>query len=436
MKDGTEHVNRRRFLRSAAAAGAAAAGLTILGATARGQGKVLKACLVGCGGRGNGAARDFLGAGEFLKRHGYPGLEVRVTAVADAYGDRAGGAAGGLKVPKDKVFVGFDAYQKALDSGVDVMVTATPPAFRPVHFAAAVAAGKHVFFEKPVAVDPPGARTIMAVGELAKKKGLSVVAGTQRRHSKGYTANAKAVLADKVIGRILGGRVSWCGGALWKRPRQAGWSNREYLVRNWVSFAEMSGDHIVEQHVHNLDVANWFLGSHPVAAAGFGGRARRETGNQFDFFSVDLEYPGGIRIHSTCRQVNGCAGGVWEHLVGQKGSTRCGGGTRLDDRDVKIEWPEFTGHGNPYVNEHVDLIKSILAGDEAEPINEAKNVAEATLTAIMSRMSTYTGQRITWEEVMDPTHKWGATTCIPRAADFEKGEVPLPKEVPAVPGRA
>jgi predicted dehydrogenase len=415
-------------MRRAVTASAATAGLTILGATARGQGKTLKAGLIGCGGRGNGAARNFLEAGKFA------GVNVQIAGVADAMPDRAQGTAKGLKVPDDKVFIGFDAYKKLLDTDIDVMINATPPAFRPVHLRAAIEAGKHVFMEKPVAVDPPGARAIMEAGKLAREKGLNVVAGTQRRHSKGYQANAKVVVEDGVIGKLVGGRVSWCGGRLWFRRRQNDWSNREYLVRNWVSFAEMSGDHIVEQHVHNLDILNWFMGHPPVAAIGFGGRARRQTGNMFDFHSIDFEFPGGIHVHSTCRQINGCANWVGEHLVGTKGSTRCGGGTRPDDKSVRPDSPPFNGHGNPYVNEHVDLIKGIT--NEETYWNEAQNVAEATLMAIMGRMSGYTGQRIAWDELMNPKHKWGSFTCEPTALAFEKGEVPVPKEVPAVPGKA
>ena len=424
MQQQPRNVSRRHFMR---AASAATAGLTILGATARGQGKVIKAGLVGCGGRGNGAARNFLEAGKFL------GVNVQITGVADAMGDRGTGTGQGLKVPKERIFVGFDGYKKLLDSDIDVMINATPPAFRPVHFEAAIKAGKHVFMEKPVAVDPPGARTIIEMGKVAKQKGLNVVAGTQRRHSRGYQENAKAVVEDGIIGKILGGRISWCGGRLWFRPRQEGWSNREYLVRNWVSFAEMSGDHICEQHVHNLDVLNWFMGAPPVACVGFGGRARRQTGNMFDFHSIDFEFPGGVRIHSTCRQINGCTNWVGEHLVGAKGTTGCGGGTRPDDGNVKMQRIDFKGHGNPYVNEHANLLKGIL--NEKQYINESQNVAEATMAAIMGRMSGYTGQRIAWADVMNPAHKWGRTSCEPTALAFEKGEVPVPKEVPAVPGK-
>ena len=188
------------------------------------------------------------------------------------------------------MFGGYDGYRKVLAlSDVDMVILGTPPAFRPVHFEAAIKAGKHVFMEKPVAVDPPGARKVMEAGDLAKQKGLAVVAGTQRRYQKVYRENAYAV-SHGAIGRILGGRIWWCGGALWYTHREANESDADYMVRNWVSFAEMSGDHIVEQHVHNIDVANWFIGRPPKMALGFGGRARRKTGDQFDFFSIDYDY--------------------------------------------------------------------------------------------------------------------------------------------------
>ena len=417
---------RRPMRRSFAKTAAATASLTVLGAAARGQGRTLTAGLIGCGGRGSGAAKQFIEAGTFLK------LNARLTAVADAYPDRASRVAGQHKIPRNRVFVGFDAYRKLLDSGVDVVLLATPPNFRPGHLEAAIQAGKHVFMEKPVAVDPPGARKIMAAGKLAARKGLSIVAGTQRRHQKNYIATARLV-ADGAIGRIRGGRVSWCQRRLWLSRRRPEWSNREYIIRNWYSFLQTSGDHIIEQHVHNLDVLRWFTGTHPTAATGFGGRARRETGNQFDFFSVDLEFGDGARVHSTCRQIDGCTDWVGEHLVGTKGSTNCCGGIQLRDQSQKLKWPTIPGHDNPYVNEHADLLKSIVDG---KPLIEAQNVAEATMAAIMGRISAYTGQRVAWDDCMNPKHKWGGLRVQPTAEDFEKGDVPMPAEEAApVPGR-
>jgi predicted dehydrogenase len=286
--------------------------------------------------------------------------------------------------------------------------------------------------EKPVAVDPPGVRRVIEAGELAKRKGLGVVAGTQRRHQANYLRTQYAI-EHGAIGQIAGGCVWWCGGALWYKTKEPGESDADYMVRNWVSFTEMSGDHIVEQHVHNLDVANWYIGHPPKTALGFGGRARRKTGNQFDFFSIDLDYGDGCHIHSMCRQVNGCDGGVREFFRGTRGETLGGGGLKLTRKRREIEVPDFPEHGGPYVQEHVDLLNSILAG---KPLNEARNVAESNLTAIMGRISAYTGKLIKWSDLTENKDSpWYNLTLKPTAEDFEKGEVVAPPDdIAAVPG--
>jgi len=386
------------------------------------QKKSFKVGLIGCGGRGKGAIRNNLSAGKAL------GIEVKVVALADAYQDRVHGAQKmlakeGHEVPANRCFVGFDAYKKLIATDVEIVLMATPPNFRPWHFAAAIEAGKHVFMEKPVAVDPVGCRKIMEAGKLAAQKKLGVVAGTQRRHSANYIANQKLV-AEGAIGKILSGQIYWCMGKLWFKKRKKEWDPAEYLVRNWVSFTEMSGDHICEQHVHNIDIANWFLGGHPLVAVGFGGRARRQTGDQFDFFSIDFEYPGGVHIQSMCRQVNGCWNRVGEHLVGEKGTTSCGG--RID-ATPKVKMPKLK-RSDPYMQEHYDLMESLLKG---QPLMEAQNVAEATLAAVMGRISAYTGQKVTWDEMMKSDFH-----LKPTPEDFETGKVVLPREEPPVPGKA
>jgi len=407
-------LSRRDFMRTAAATGAT---LTVLGATARGQGKIFKIGLVGCGGRGMGAVATTIAAGQSLQ------VEVKMAAAADYFKEPVELAAQRYEIAKDRCFVGPDAYKKLCESDVDLVLLGAPPVFRPPHLEAAVKAGKHIFMEKPVAVDPPGCRKVYATGEKATEKKLCVVAGTCLRHSPGYAATRKVVAEDGAIGKLLGGAIYYCVGQLWRNPRKEGWSDAEYLVRNWVNFTAMSGDHIVEQYVHTLDMLDWHVGAHPVATAGFGGRARRKTGDQFDFFSVDLEYPDGIHIHSMCRQVNGCYSNVSEYLVGEKGTTNCGGGV-----NPGVPLPEVPGHGNPYVQEHVDLLNAILKG---EPLNETQNVAEATLGAVMSRISTYTGQRVTWDEMMKSDF-----ACKPSAEDFEKGEAKAPPDdVAAIPGK-
>ena len=437
MKKRDTGVSRRDFMRGAAAAGAALGGLTILGATAKGQGKTFKVGLVGCGGRGRGAMLNHIEAAKALN------LNVQVTALADAYMHEHSipMAAASLKkasqeVPESHCFVGFDAYRKLIDSGVDIVLMATPPVFRPVHFAAAVAAGKHVFMEKPVAVDPVGGRRIIEAGEQAKAKGLSIVAGTQRRHHRDYLATYK-LIQDGVIGQIRGGAVWWCDTQQRARARQPGWSDRDYMVYNWSNFVEMSGDHIIEQHVHNIDVANWFLGGPPSLAVGFGGRARRKTGNQFDFFSVDFQYKIGpskrqpVHIHSMSRQVNKCWNREAEEFVGEKGyvmTTR----VRLYDRS-KVKKPDIPGHVSPYVQEHIDLLKSIAGGKE--PLNEAQQVAESTLTGIMGRISAYTGQAVRFSDVAKETGQFGKLALKPGPLDFEKGDVAAPKDdVIPIPG--
>jgi len=399
----TGEVSRRDFIKTTAAVSLAAMGVSTNRIFAAGSGKI-RVGLIGCGGRGNGALNNCLAAGKHI------GREMEVVATADWFKSRAEGTGKKHNVPEERCFYGADAYKKLLRTNIDVVCIATSPNFRPVHFEAAVKAGKHVFMEKPVAVDPPGGRKIIEAGELAKRKGLGVVAGTQRRHQSGYRRNAYAIERG-AIGKILGGCVWWCGGALWYRRKNPNESDADYLVRNWVSFTEMSGDHIVEQHVHNLDVANWFIGHPPDNALGFGGRARRKTGDQFDFHSIDLDYGDGCRIHSMCRQINGTDGRVSEFFAGT---------------------PE---HGGPYVQEHVDLLNSILKG---EPLNEARNVAEATLTAIMGRISTYTGKLVRWKDMMENKDSpWYKLTCKPTAKDFEEGDVKAPPDdVVAIPGRA
>lgn len=420
----TDGVSRRDFIKTSAAVSLAAMGVGTNRIFAAGSDK-FRVALIGCGGRGKGALSNCLAAGKHI------GREMEVVATADWFKDRAVGAGKKHGVPEERCFYGADAYKKLLETNVDVVSIATSPNFRPVHFEAAIKAGTHVFMEKPVAVDPPGGRKIIEAGELAREKGLGVVAGTQRRHQRGYRRNAYAI-EHGAIGKILGGCVYWCGGALWHRKESNVDTDADYLVRNWVSFTEMSGDHIVEQHVHNLDVANWFIGNPPKTALGFGGRARRKTGDQFDFFSIDFDYGDGCRIHSMCRQINGTDGGVREFFRGAEGESWGGGGLKSEK---KIEIPEFPEHGGPYVQEHVDLLNSIIDG---KPLNEARNVAESTLTAIMGRMSAYTGKLIKWSDMMENKESpWYNYTCKPSAEDFEKGPVTAPEDdVAAIPGKA
>lgn len=418
---------RRNFIKNVAIAGAAISALPLFNVRAQGAGKKFKVGLVGCGGRGNGALENHIEAAKAL------GHEIEVYAVADFFQDRADATAKKHGVPADRIYLGATGYRKLMEQPIDIVLLATPPIFRPTHFEAAVNAGKNIFFEKPVAVDPVGARKVIELGEVAKQKGLSVVAGTQRRHQGSYLRNQFAV-ANGAIGKIVGGTVSWCGGKLWFKERNPGEADDSYLVRNWTSFSEMSGDHIVEQHLHNLDVANWFLGRPPQTAVGFGGRARRQTGDQFDFFSVDFNYGEDVHIHSMCRQVSGTYGNVSEFFTGTEGNT-FGGGKMSSAKLASLKVPEFKTHENPYVEEHIALLDSIVKG---QPINAARTVAESTLTAIMGRIACYTGSIVRWSDLATKTDSpWYNLALSPSAADFENGTVVAPKDnVVPIPGEA
>lgn len=415
------HLPRRQFLSTLAVTGAGLAFAPKLFAVGEKPAKI-RVALIGAGGRGTQALQNFRVAAKFL------GLSVEVTAVADAFASTAVSAGNNVGVPPARCYGGFDSYQKAIASGCEYVILATPPSFRPLHFAAAVEAGKHCFIEKPVAVDPVGARAIIAAGETARTKGLGVVAGTQRRHSAEYLRN-KALIDAGAIGAIRGGVVQWNGVVPWVKRRQKGDTDADYLARNWVNFTCMSGDHIVEQHVHNLDVAVWFIGRLPISALGFGGRARRETGDQFDFFSVDYDFGDGVHIHSQCRQISGTAQRVGELFTGTAGTAFGGGkvsGKRVDVAPVKLD------DDNPYVQEHIALIRGALTG---KPLNEARQVAESTAVAIMGRISAYTGDQVRWADIMsDENAAHYSQTCQPTAVDFERGSVKLPSETPAIPG--
>lgn len=417
-------INRRTFLGNSTLAGVSLAASSLFAAPASGSSKTIKVALIGCGGRGNGALENFLEACKIL------GITAETVAVADAFKDKSDAAGKKFNVPAEHCFDGYDSYQKVMASDCDYVLMATPPAFRPVHFAAAVEAGKHCFIEKPVAVDPVGAHSVIATGEKAAAKGLAVVAGTQRRHMADYLRN-KARIDAGAIGEIKGGIVQWNGTVPWTKTRNPGETDASYLTRNWLNFSEMSGDHIVEQHVHNLDVAVWFLGRLPVSALGFGGRARRKTGNMFDFFSVDFDFGDDVHIHSQCRQISGTYQHVGEMFTGTEGS--CFGGGKLKGKTVEI--PEIkVDSDNGQVQEHVDMIRSVIAG---KPLNDAKRIAEVTLVAIMGRMSAYSGDMLRWNDVM--TNKDSPLfnfACTPGPLDFEKGPVTMPEEVPPIPGKA
>jgi predicted dehydrogenase len=385
-------VTRRGMLKaSAAAATFAAMGNNFAHAAG---GDTIKLGLVGCGGRGRGAAGDSLRSSE----------GVELVTIGDLFQDKADqtfddfskrSADKGWKVAKNKVHFGWDAYKAVLAEDIDVVILATPPGFRPMMIEAAIAAGKHVFAEKPVCVDPVGANRIIEAGKVAAQKKLAIVAGTQRRHQPSYIETIKRI-HDGAIGKIISGSVYWMQGGTRFTPRQPGWSDTEYQIRNWPYFCWLSGDCITEQHVHQLDVANWVIGSHPKFAVSMGFRALRNEGNIYDFFSTELEYPEGQKVISMSRQIDNCYARVSEVFRGTKGDANAEGKIEPTEGDM---WKYDPGEKdvNPYVQEHADLIASIRAG---KPLNEATRVAESCLTAIMSRISAYTGKLVRWVDMV------------------------------------
>ncbi len=384
------------------------------------DGRLLKAGLIGCGGRGTGAAINYLDAG--------PNLQI--TALGDVFRDKLDQCREQLKVKKgveiteENCFVGFDCYEKVIDSGVDVVLLVTPPHFRPAHIEAAINAGKHVFMEKPCAVDPVGARRVMIAAERAKEKGLCIVSGTIRRSQKDFMETRRRV-ANGEIGEIVSAHIIRNGGSLWVIRRQPGWSDMEYMLRNWANFCWLSGDHIVEQFIHEIDVMNWYLGKNPVKAIGWGGRQRRVTGDQYDFFSIEYIYDNGMHTHCAARQITGCSNLTKQFIVGTEGFADARG-TLYNLKGEEI-WkypkpaeddPDQTwAVKDPFVQEHVNLVTAIRTGNI---INDAEAQVNSTLITIMGRMSAYTGKDVTWDEVLNSDlylgpkiYEWGPVPGIP-----------------------
>ena len=400
--------SRRDFIRTSLLVGAAAAAGWSSGCAAggkrqkwaapfpveRGDAEPMRVGVIGCGGRGTGAAINCIDSS--------PG--VTIAALGDLFPDRLDRSRAQLL--KDRAdacsftdascFTGFDNYRRVLECDIDMVILATPPHFRPIHLTAAVEAGKHVFTEKPVAVDPVGVRTVIAAAELAEQKGLGLVAGTQRRHDPRYLEVMNRVLAGD-IGEVVGGQCYWNMGGLWVVDPKPEFTEMEWQCRNWLYFTWLSGDHIVEQHIHNIDVLNWALGGPPVKVVGMGGRQSRtepKYGNIFDHFAVEYEYANGARVLSMCRQAQGASSRVTERIVGTQGVAIPDQGRIEGAHPFEFVVAEGAEEINPYVQEHADLIGSIRHG---QPLNEGVRVAESNLTAIMGRMSAYTGRELKWE---------------------------------------
>lgn len=391
------------------------------------DGKALKAALIGCGDRGTGAATQFLKSGP----------NVSITALVDVLPDKMANCRKVLKeksnieIPDANCFIGFDAYHKVMAmNDIDVVLLCTPTHFRPEQFKAAVEAGKHIFMEKPCAVDPSGIRTVIAAAKMAESKGLTIITGNQRRHRRDYW-EAYIQVRNGLIGDIVSSSAHWDQGAWWNRWKRPEWSDMEYCIRNWFNIKWLSGDHLLDQAIHNIDVVTWFTGERPVRAVGFGGRAQRLTGDIYDFFSVDYYYSSNKRMLATARQIGGCEGNVSEQVYGTKGVAL------LNDRgEIKII--DYNGNTlwgydyqnkpvkNPYDQEHIHLVESIRLNKK---INQAEDLAYSTQIAILGREAAYTGKSISWDEIMASTLKYGPEK-------YEMGPLPFYKEGEASkPGR-
>jgi predicted dehydrogenase len=400
MKDQTKQISRRDLLKAGAVASAGAFVSRSGRVYAAGSDK-MRVAIIGCGDRGTKDAIDFLNSAE----------GVEMIAMADIFQDRIDGSLAQMKkaVP-DKVkvtpetcFLGFGAYKKIMAmKEVDVVLLTTPPGFRPPMVKAALEAGKHIFMEKPGAVDPVGVRSLMASAEMADKKALSIVVGTQQRWQPQYLELIKRI-HDGRLGDVVGGQAYWnWGSSKWHfQERQPGWSDMEWQLRCWPYFVWLSGDHIVEQHLHNMDILNWAIGSLPVQCLGMGGRQCRtgpEFGNIYDHFTVEYEYPGGIRVMSMCSQIEGSTPRVGERVVCTKGATYTTRGEGYID-DVKgnriFKYEDEINSGE--IAQCANLISSIREG---KPINECKRLAESTMTVILGRLSAYTGRALKWDWAM------------------------------------
>ena len=401
-------------------------GPLILGATAKGTGKTFKVGLLGCGGRGNGALRQSVEAGKLL------GFNVEVVGTADYFKDRAEKTGSQYSLPSVDCFGGADAYRKLLETDVEIVLMAVAPLFRPLHIEACIKAGKHAFVEKPVAVDPPGCRRVIAAGELAKQKGLVIVSGVDNRHNWDAINARQALVVEKAWGRFLGGRIAYNTGHFFSRTPINPKTPAD-LVRTWQNWIALSGDHLVEQHVHNIDAASWFAGRPPASAVGVGGRARRPAGDMYDFFSIDFDYGDGAHVHSMCRQIAGCFNWVGHDFVYEKGRSNGHTGPKPNASLIPAGLPQAPSSA---VQEQVDTLFYVSKG---APLDHARDVAESTAAAVLGRMAAYTGQQVFWDEIMvDPQKKpeFYNLTLKPTAEDFETGSVEIPKEgVIPIPGK-
>lgn len=395
------------------------------------DGPVLKAGLIGCGGRGTGAAIDFLNAG--------PNLQI--VALGDVFEDKLNHCRDILKkeknveIPDENCFIGFDNYEKVIDSGIDVVLLCAPPHFRPAHLEAAVNARKHIFMEKPIAVDPVGVRKVLAAIKRSETLNLNIISGTVRRSQKDYLETRRRVLNGE-IGDMVGAHMIRNGGTLWHVKRRPEWTDMEYMLRNWVNFCWLSGDLLAEQFIHEIDVMLWYFNKYPTKATAWGGRQRRVTGDVYDFFSIEYLFENGMRGHCASRQIDGATNGKVEQISCQNGYADAAG--KLFDLNGNVIWeypyPEQSDTEsewhvtNPFLQEHINLVTAIRTGNT---INDGESQAYSTLTAIMGRIAAYTGKDVTWEEVLNSDLYLGPKTYVMGPVEGIPEVVP----VPGVPGK-
>jgi len=394
------------------------------------DGKEIRAALVGCGSRGTGAAFNFLNAGNGLS----------IVALADVLNDRLESCRESLareknnKVEDEMCFIGFDSINKVLELDIDLVLIATPTHFHPEQLKAAIAANKHVYMEKPAAVDPVGIRTVMVAARQATAAGLTIVTGNQRRHQRDYW-EAYLQVKNGAIGEVLSATAHWNQGAWWNKKKRPEWSDMEYNIRNWFNIKWLSGDHLLDQGIHNIDIATWFTGMLPEKAVGYGGRARRLTGDIFDFFSVDYQYENNKRMLATARQIDGCDNNVSESVMGTEGVLYLwGGNIHIQNFKGEVIWKydyEANPFNNPYDQEHIHLVESIRLNKR---INQAEDLALSTMVAIMGREAAYSGKVITWDEIMTSELRYGPEEyAMGPLPGYHEGEAPVPGREPSAP---
>jgi predicted dehydrogenase len=392
-----------------------------------GSDDVIKIALVGCGGRGTGAAIQALSTKQNLK----------LVAMADAFRDRlddayktitTGGKDGSgaanfkdkIDVPEERKFTGFDGYQKAI-ALADVVILATPPGFRPIHFEEAIKQNKHVFMEKPVATDPAGIQKVLAAAAIAKQKKLNVVVGLQRHYQNSYKELYKR---KELIGDITSAQAWWNNDGVWVRKRKYNMTEMEYQMRNWYYFVWLCGDHITEQHIHNIDVVNWFKGGYPIKAQGMGGREVRkgkDHGEIFDHHYVEFEYADGSLLNSQCRHQPKTMSRVDELLVGTKGKIRAGAANITDHKGKVLYQFDKKTENNPYQTEHDELFAAIAKGEYK--FADAENGAYSTMTSILGRMATYSGQIIEWDKAIN-----SGISLQPKVYDWNAAPPTIPND--------